>query len=388
MKQASFLAVIAIFLQAQVSYAQSSTGNDQLTPDNQLTLADSTPFLSVAVQSGPRAPSKLCYFRLNVEPVRQAPGVQIGHLPRSGFRRFFNGVDYTFNSILKAKISNYEGSVVLYSRRYRSTRSDGESHDRSILVHAYDYPLFLLERDTNGQAEIFVSADMKNTQTFQLAGTALEAVTLGLKAVAPSAGIITTLTAESTRNVSKQIDQSAGAFMGVSGANTERHDLDILSGSKQRVSIFGPRDEVNENRRDFMLGQWDIGFLPTYGSYFLKSDCVADFEDNAWGDRAKASNVLSTPLVENIGGIGNLDSYLRQLEWWGNSLSQLTGKAAGSNEVEGFCRKIVGAVKDLGFNTVDSYIAADSVSRSRLVGSAEGAAMRASPSCDFSKRQT
>lgn len=389
MRLALTLAALAIVFQPQNSFAESGSGNARARLDSQLHPADSTPFLSVAVVPGSRAPSNSCYFRLNVQPVSEAlPPHQIEHLPRGGIRRFFNGVDYTFNSILKVNVSNYQESIVLYSRRYRSSRSDGESHDRSILVHAYDYPLFLLERDSNGQADISVSADMKNTQTFQLAGTALEAVTLGLKAVAPSTGIITTLTAESTRNVSNQIDQSAGAFMGVSAANAERHDLDVLSGSKLRVSIFGPEDEVNENARNYMLGQWDIGFLPTYGSYFLKTDCIADFEGSAWGDRSEAGNVLGTPLVRNVGEIGNLDGYLRQQEWWGSSLVQLNGKAAGSSEVEGFCRNIIGAVANLGFNTVDSYIAAHAVSRSRLVESTVGAAMRASPSCDYTKRQT
>ena len=385
MRQLALLTIIAIILQPQTSFAQETRAIGR--PDRDLPFADSTPFLSVAVQQGTAAPSSSCYFRLNVEPVIQASvNNQLEHLPRSGVRRFFNGVNYSFTSLVKISVANYEESVVLYSRVYRSSRSDGENHDRSLLIYGYDYPLFLLERDSNGQAEVSVSADMKNTQTFQLAGTALEAVTLGLKAVAPSAGIITTLTEESTRNVSAQIDQSAGAFMGVSAANSERHDLDVLSGSKLRVSIFGPKDEVNENKRDHLLGKWDLGFVPTFGSYFLKSECIADFERQSWNDRATAGNVLSTPLVKNVGEIGTLDSYLRQLEWWGPSLSQLNGKTANSNEVQGFCRNIIGAVGDLGFNTLDSYIAADAVSRSRLVGSAEGALMRASPSCNFLQR--
>lgn len=384
MKKVAILAIGALLLQPQSLFAQ---GTRTIAGPDDLPFADSTPFLSVAVKQGNAPPSNSCYFRLNVEPVSQTSvDEQIGHLSRNRIRRFFNGVDYTFNSLVNIKVANYEESVVLYSRIYRSSRSDGENHDRSMLIHGYDYPLFLLERDANGQAEISISADMKNTQTFQLAGTALEAVALGLKAVAPTAGIITALTEESTKNVSAKIDQSAGAFMGVAAANSERHDLNVLSGTKLRVSIFGPKDEVNENSREYLLGQWDIGFTPMYGSYFLKNECAADFETQSWGTKSSASSVLNTPLVKNVGDIGTLDSYLRQLEWWEESLSELSGKAANSDEVQDFCRNIVGAVGDLGFNVIDSYIAADAVSRSRLVGSTEGASMRASPSCDFSQR--
>jgi len=109
---------------------------------------------------------------------------------------------------------------------------------------------------------------MKRTQSFNIAGSALEAVSVALKAVAPTADIITKLTSDSTKAVAQKIDAGAGAFSGATGKNEEILDINIVRGDKFTVSIFGPNYEVNSNKTDFMLGKWIVGFESPFASYF------------------------------------------------------------------------------------------------------------------------
>ena len=352
--------------------------------------ADTTPFLSVKHVEGTKdsqIDQGLCYLRLDVTPVSQGGVTQVGHTPSGFLRRLTRATDYSFTSVLKVKVADYEESVVLYSRKYQSSRENGETHDRMQLVNGNDYPVFLLDRDSNGSAGVAISADMKNTQTFSLAGSALEAVAQGLKAVAPAAGIVTTLTSESAGDVASAIDRSAGAFMGAAGSNAEPNDLDLRRGDTLEVSIFGPKYEVDPNERDFTLGTWKVSFPVQFASYFYKDVRCEDGQDEAWARRGERSNILAEDLIRNVSDFGTLGSYLRQLDWWDDGRVAIDSKPAKDEEVENFCRQIVAAVSTLGFNSVDGFLVADAVARSPMVSRDEGAAMLGSDACDFDKRQ-
>ena len=353
----------------------------------ELGMADSTPFLTVNRVQGTENHQRFCYLRLHIEPVSAGELTQIPHKPSGFWRRLTRGTDYSFTSVLKVKAADYEESVVLYSRKYKSSRKEGENHDRMQLMAGSDYPVFLLHRDSNGEAGVAVSAEMKNTQTFELAGSALAAVTQGLKAVAPTAGIVTTLTSEAAGNVAGAIDGIAGAFMGAAGSNGETGDLDLVRGDTLSVSVFGPEDEIDSNNPQYTLGSWTVGFPAVFASYFYKDvACDEDAQINARDKRGERSDILSEQLINNVSDLGTLGSYLRQLDWWDDGRVAIDGKAAKDAEVEDFCRQIVDAVSALGFNSVDSYLAADAVARSPMVAREEGMAMLGSNSCDFRAR--
>lgn len=352
-------------------------------------VADTTPFLTITKgQTAGTALPTFCYYRLHVEPKNEGEGETVGHIPRNLFGRLLRGVDYSFSSLLKVKAGVYEETVILYSRKFRSSRKEGESFDRAKLVRGTDYPVFLYQRDSNGQARLAVTAEMRRSQTFEIAGAALEAVSLGLKAVSPSADIITTLTSDSAKAVAQKIDQGAGAFVGSAGSNGEIHDLALNTGESILIEVRGPRYEIAKHNLDqYLLGSWEVSFKPAFASYFHPQvTCANGAETTAWGLRGENRNILSAPLVNNVPQIGTLGAYLKQLDWWTEAQNGLAGKASTDPAVGHFCRRIVDSVSALGFNTVDAYLAADAVSRSGLVGAAEGAAMRSADACDFAKR--
>lgn len=371
-------ATMAIFVQPALSVAQSAP------PDK---VSDSTPFVTVSRTKSQQDRPHFCYLKLDVAMKTSQPGDRIGHAPRGRISRFFAGVDYSFTSILKIKAASYEESVILYSRKYRSSRGEGENHDRAITVRGTDYPVFLASRDTNGEVAVSVSADMKSTQTVNLAGTALEAVQLGLKAVSPSGDIVTALTSEASSKIASQIDATAGAFFGATGRNSESLDLDLVKGDTLNVKIFGPRYEINKYSTGYLLGDWDVNLVSPFASYFVQSvECAANAESQAWAQRGKDRNILATALVRNVAEVGTVEAYLRQLDWWTDGVTSMDKKPAKSPEVERFCRRIVDSISNLGLNTVDSYLVADAVARSGLVPKASGDAMLGSDSCDFVKR--
>ncbi len=351
-------------------------------------VSDSTPFVTLSRTKSQQDRPLFCYLKLDVDMKEDLTGTRILHAKRHPFSRFVAGVDYSFTSILKIKAASYEESVILYSRKYRSSRGEGENHERAITVRGTDYPVFLASRDTNGEVAASVSADMKSKQTVNLAGTALEAVQLGLKAVSPSGDIVTALTSDAASKISAQIDASAGAFFGASGSNIESLDLDLVKGDTLKIKIYGPQFEINKYSANLLVGEWNVSLVSPFASYFVQSvDCLApNAEAQAWSQRGKDRNVLSTALVKNVAQVGTVEAYLKQLDWWTDGVTSMDKKPAKSPEVERFCRRIVGAISDLGLNTVDSYLVADAVARSGLVPKAAGDAMVGSDSCDFVKR--
>lgn len=374
----------AALLVVHPGYSAANAQGPSRTKDD--LVVDTTPFLTVTKGTAiPGEKHNFCYFRLNVEPMKTGGPDDIPHTPRNWFGRLMRDVDYSFNSLLKVRAGLYEDTLILYSRKFRSTRKEGDVFDRTILVRGRDNPVFLLQRDSNGQAGISLTAEMKKSQNFQLAGAALEAVSLGLKAVSPASDIITTLTSDSTKAVAQKIDQGAGAFLGVAGNNGETFDLDITKGESLMVEVRGPKDEIAKQGLDeYLLGAWKVSFEPAFASYFHQDvGCAADGPKKAWDKVGQSTNLLSSELISNVPQIGTLSAYLKQLDWWTDGQKSLAGKSAGSPEAENFCRRIVDAVAALGFNSVDAYLAADAVSRSSLVGPAEGAAMRGSGGCKF-----
>lgn len=353
--------------------------------------ADSTPFVTITrKQTAGSVGHKFCYYRLDVTPIIPAGHAQIGHLKRKAVKRYLVGANYSFTSILKVKVGIYEESVVLYSRKYLSSRDEGENHDRISLRRGSDYPVFLLRQDANGEAGLAVSADMQNVQSFSVAGSALEAVSVALKAIAPTSDIVTTLTSSSARSVAQKIDAGAGAFSSSTGNNLERWDLNILRGEKVEIEVFGPEFEINPNDASYILGKWDVGFVSPFASYFYQDvNCGTEAESEAWSKRGSNVGLLSTQLVSNVSEIGTMASYLRQREWWSRLIGQMTSTSGALDPTlaSAFCRAIVDSVSDLGFNTVDSYLVADAVGRSSLVSPQIGAAMLQSRACDFTKRR-
>ncbi len=172
--------------------------------------------------------------------------------------------------------------------------------------------------------------------------------------------------------------------MDVTGSNAESYDLNIVRGDTLAVEIYDPEDEVNENNTDYILGRWLIGFEAVYGSYFYKDvDCLVGHEFAAWGNRGQKSDLLTIPLVGNVGEVGTLEAYLLQRNWWSDGREAMSGDLSKAEE---FCSRIVHDVTKLGFNTGDAYLAADAVARSSHVSHEEREAMLNAQSCDFLQR--
>jgi hypothetical protein len=306
----------------------------------------------------------------------------IGTVPnskRDGFERFFSSKDIVFQAALTTEAGRFKEVTPLIFRRYESARGKGENFTREMTFDDRQFPLFLVTGDPASQvAKFTLDVTFTNKPSTDAAKLSLDFLTSALKAVSPTSAVITTLTAESAEKIAAKVDEGFGQFFSESATEKTRFDIDLYEYKPITLTVYGGNTEDTTLSPVHIIGKWEISFAPSRPSVFSsvecgnpddKEACPSAKKKLAYDDAIKRPNaVLAFALIDKIGKLGTVLGYLKQQDWWASDLGGLNGtKPAPYN---GFCRKIRGAMGEIGLSDTDGFIVAYAVSQSGAVSSA------------------
>jgi len=329
----------------------------------------------------------------------------VDYQTRTGFQRFFNGKKAAANFVLNAEIGSARSVTPLLTRDYTSSRRSGESFDRQYRFDRHSFPLFLVDSDPrNGVASFELSANITENSDSGATAFSIGLLTKVVGAVAPTSGVITTLNQDSTNEAATAIDDAIAQLFATSIKETLDFDLRVTEGRHYRIKIYGPETELDEfNPTGTPLGVWTVGFSEPRYSIFsdiavvrfdedtrraITNDVFSrDFQNGTVGQReciapqnfasgqaqvfaeatANSGRVLSFQLVDKVGELGTVLGYLRQQDWWADTLTEIN-TANGANIPDAqFCRLIRSSIAEIGLNDLDGRIISHAVANSGMV---------------------
>lgn len=334
------------------------------------------------------------YTRLEVTSSDRNEQV-IDYAKRNLFFRIAIGKTYTSNVILNSEAGQFKATIPLIAREYNSSSKTGEAFVREITYDAFKFPLFLVSSDSRSQVGNFVlSVDMAEANDSNVASLSLDVISKAIEAVAPTSGVVTALTKESTDDVANTLDSVASQMTATSVREKTSFDLKLDQGTRYILSVYGPTFESDELKRDRLIGQWTIEFAEPRPSIFSDITCTVNRSDKCASsdpamtprqeayDQATAnpSNVLAYELVDKVGDLGTIAAYLKQQDWWSESLAALDEESPAYAR---FCRRIRNSIAEIGLNDLDGRIVANAVARSSLVSDAISAGLLNEPDCKY-----
>lgn len=306
---------------------------------------------------------------------------------RDWFYRLFSSTDITFQASLTTETGRFKEVTPLIFRRYESARGKGENFTREFTFDDLQFPLFLVTGDPTSQIAKFVLDIKFNKQpTTDAAGLSVDFLSAALKAISPTSAVVTSLTSDSAEKVATKIDEGIGKFFSESASEKSRFDIDLYNLiPKTLIVSAGRTEDTTLNSPKYVIGKWEISFAPARPSIFssiecddaTKEACHQDSKKAAFDDAIKRPNaVLAFTLIDKIGNLGTVIGYLKQQDWWASDLVALSQPKP---QYGLFCRKIRGAMAEIGLSDVDGKIIAYSVSQSGNVTDAVKAGMVAAP---------
>lgn len=331
------------------------------------------------------------YTRLVIEDLMPPGSLQLTNEDRDAFWRLFSSKDITFQASITATAGRFKEVTPLIYRRYESSRRSGENFSREITLDDRLFPLFLVTGDPGNQIASFVfDAKFDNKSSTDAAEMSIDFLSTALKAVSPTSAVVTTLTSDNAEKVAAKIDEGIGKFFSQSVSEKSRFDIDLYDFKPVTLTVFGaPTEEKSFNPGATIIGKWKISFADARPSIFSSIKCEAEGESKscptaqkkaAFDDaRLRPNAVLAFPLIDKIGNSGTVLSYLKQQEWWATDLVALSSQ--NPPQVGAFCRKIRGAIGEIGLSDTDGRIIAYSVSESGSVTDKVKGAMQAEPDC-------
>lgn len=306
---------------------------------------------------------------------------------RNEWHRFWSSKDITFQVSLATETGRFKEVTPLILRRYESSRKKGENFVREATFSDRQFPLFLVTGDPASQiAKFTLDVSLNNKPATDAAALSLDFLSNALKAISPTSAVVTSLTSESAGKVASKIDEGIGQFFAVSAIEKSRFDIDLYNGNAVILTVYGGGTEDTSLNPRYVIGQWQISFARPRPSIFSSVECDTStpscsvtMKTNAYNDAVKRPNaVLSFALIDKIGKSGTVLSYLKQQDWWASDLGALNGNAADYGL---FCRKIRGAMGEIGLSDTDGRIIAYSVSQSQILNKEKGDKMKASTEC-------
>jgi hypothetical protein len=337
---------------------------------------DKIGLLSYSVQKSEGTETRIfpeSYTRLIIEntliPQSPAPNA-----PRNGFDRFFSSKNISLTASLSTETGRFKDVTPLLFRKYESGRTKGENFSKEITFDDRQFPLFLVTGDPASQiAKFMLDVKSNNQPTTDITAMSIDFLSNALKAVSPTSSVVTSLTSESADKVAAKVDEGLGKFFSKSVSEKSRFDVDLYRYKPTILSVFGSKTEENDLYPTHIIGQWKISFAVPRPSIFSSVECTedaatkacaSDSKTKAFNDATRRPNtVLSFTLIDKIGNLGTVIGYLKQQDWWATDLGLL-----GSTKNYGsFCRKIRGAMGEIGLSEVDGRIIGYSVSQSGSV---------------------
>lgn len=329
------------------------------------------------------------YTRLVVKTLLDPESTGLQNNRRGRVRRFLSSLDIVFEASLATETGRFKDVTPLIYRRYESSRKAGENFTRELTFDEQEYPLFLVTGDPASQIARFTfDARFDRKPSTDAAQLSLGFLSAALKAVSPGSAVVTTLTSESADKVAAKVDESVGKFFAQSVSEKARFDVDLYDYKPMVITVYGSTTEDTSFRKpDLILGQWLITFAPARPSIFSSVECVANQNNGAcdasrkgaaFDDAVSRPNaVLAFALIDKVGSSGTVLSYLKQQEWWASDLAELPG----NKQYAAFCRKIRGAMGEIGLSDIDGRIIANSVAQSGAVTTETKGRMLAEADC-------
>lgn len=360
-------------------------------------LVRNTPFLHLTKQPSGGQPIKGDFYtRLIIEADYPAEEDVLGYAKRDPLSRLFIGKKYSFTTVLRSNIGRYTGTVPLYNRDYESSNKAGEKFSRATNFDRGGFPWVLVSSGRGTRTANFnVTVNMAEVTSPDASGIGLGYLEAALKAVAPGSSLVTNLTKDSLDRVASKMDEQIGKLFGTSAAEDISFDIDLDTGASYTLSLNGPwteTDSIMSGRGPMpKLGTWTITVAPPRPSMFSwrmcskGTDCEQD-KELAYKDAMKSpAAALKFLLVDNVGAVGKVESFLSQQSWWAKSLQTLSGSQATAKDYAQFCRQVRGALVEVGMNDLDGRIVASALVHSDHLPIAARDAMvdAKSPDCGY-----
>lgn len=290
-------------------------------------------------------------------------------------KRFLWGTKYDFNLTAHITIDSYETTVPLLSITHQSD-SNGEQWLRSIAHDLLGFPLFLVKGDGSKaipRVEVTLRGTKENSS--HILTTALQVAVAGIQQVSPEAKLLTTLTANASKEKAIAIDNAIGKLFaqGIQEKHSDDRDFNRwVSGKGWQISLKMPTTEKDWDKNMAEVGTWTITFADPQPSIF--SDwriCGNDNDDTRCAsDRPKAldkvyadlnpARVLSYELARKTDGKpSKLSDYISQKDYYQSALTNFDGKAVSDMATaDNLCRMLLIDIADLGLNAEDASIIA------------------------------
>ncbi|MBA4047113.1 MAG: hypothetical protein C0476_01080 [Sphingomonas sp.] len=309
---------------------------------------------------------------------------------RNRWHRFWSSKDITFQVSLTTETGRFKEVTPLLLRRYESARKKGENFVREVTFSDRQFPLFLATGDPASQiAKFTLDVSFNNKPATDAGALSLDFLSNALKAISPTSAVVTSLTSESAGKVASKIDEGIGQFFSVSSTEKSRFDIDLYNGHAVILTVFGGRTEDTTLNPSYIVGQWQISFAPGRPSIFSSELCHDTYSSTpcppgkkraAYAEAVQRPNaVLSFALIDKVGKSGTVLSYLKQQDWWASDLGALNQDA----DYDLFCRKIRGAMGEIGLSDTDGRIIAYAVSQSQNLTKEKGDKMKDSTECEM-----
>ncbi len=304
---------------------------------------------------------------------------------RSALARYFFGINRTVNFAVKVTVGSFAATVPLVTLGHVSNATDGEGFVRTVYYQAENFPLFLVKADGSNSV-VSGQFSVKASDQYQSgAGAIIQTAQTVIKAVAPQSAVVTTLSAQATKDAATAIDGAINKLLARSIDEEPWIDNDIRRwGAGVSVTFSIPFQEGAWDQAYGHVGTWTITFDYPRPSIFSdvqicpvkeQTTCKANFTAaamQAQTDTAKRpEQVLAFQLLNGAQTLGTVEAYLKQQDFWTTAQKAFQAKeGVKADDVSQFCRSIRNSMATLNLNYIDSGIVVVSVRKSSALTSA------------------
>jgi hypothetical protein len=276
------------------------------------------------------------------------------------------------NLTVRVQAGSYVDSIPLAtlsetkdSKGYAATRQ--VTHDSRLL------PWFLV-RPGSG-VKLTVALAGSESESSGGASAALGVALGAIQAVSPTASVVTSLSANSTRTRAQAIDTALTSLFSRKLSEGHAHDPDLAHWDGRPVLRLKFRvptksDDWTDGLR--LMGIWDIGLSAPKPSIFsdiflcparqadpkvVRCAPTLDEAADAVYREVLPDRVLAYPLLTTPDGVVSVRNFIQKQDAWTKSMTAFTGDApADGHEADGLCSAIKAAAQDAGLNHVDAEI--------------------------------
>jgi hypothetical protein len=337
------------------------------------------------------------------------PAPYYRYKPRNFIRRWLWGEHTSTNLTAKIAIGSFQATVPLATIDHVSTKTEGENFSRVVYHQVENYPLFLVKSDgSNGIVSVKSAVKMNSQVQSGLAGAALEVAQGVAREVAPQSAVLTTLTAQSSKNVATAIDSAVNKLFASTLDEEQWSDSDIRFWQKGVTITFRiPKKEGHVDGRGHLedwtdtVGTWTVKFANARPSIFSDIEVCPTSPDNSaaavetlrcrpsYAEAAKAveqavqpSDVLTFNLSNSTAGIGTVGAYIKQQSWYLTAVKAFAG-APTAPQAADFCRSIKSSMASLDLNAIDQSIIAFAQASVMEVSGGDAQLLSKQPDCQM-----